>query len=68
MNILQAIFVVSLIIGTIGFFGYMYEVLACKVDRYTRWRQLSRLQWFYFLAATQFFIILPLVLLIKRFS
>ena len=45
---------VSLVLCTVGFFGYVYEVLTDRVGRFTKWRELNLRQWACFLLAAQF--------------
>lgn len=54
MSSVQLVFSASLIICTVGFFGYVYEVLAGRISRFTRWRELNLRQWSCFLLAAQF--------------
>ena len=44
---------VSLSLCTVGFFGYMCELMLGNVTRFTRWKDLTLLQWALFLLAVQ---------------
>ena len=54
MSSAQLVLTASLTLCTVGFFGYMHEVLAGRVGRFTKWRELNVRQWVCFLLAAQF--------------
>ena len=50
----QYIFIASAIIGWIGVIGLSYENLSGRMNRYTRWKDMTNRQWAFCYAMVQF--------------
>lgn len=64
MSLYFIAFAVSLGCSVVGMVGYLSEFWLGRVDRFSKWRALSPLQWLYFVLAVQPSVVVPFIMLI----
>lgn len=50
----HTVFVVSFVVGFIGWIGFFVENLSGRMNRYTRWKDMSNRQWVFVYMMVQF--------------
>lgn len=68
MNVYQLILITSWIICIVGFFRYTYVIKIGRVRRFTRWKDLSTIDFIAVMAAMQFMVVMPICLLLATIT